>query len=226
MVGVGLGGETRERDLHEIGIAKVSRAIGVGELLRFRHLVQRGGGIEALLGQGEAFEDVEDFDDVRAPGRGRRHRDDGIAAIGSAHRLALDRAIFGEVGHCHPPARRLDRGDDLLRHRSAVEARRAIRGDRLKRRREVVERDVIAGPFHASVGPEKHAGRRRMAGERFGRQGERISDVVVDGETLVSERDRRSDELGERELAGAVFAPGELKAGDRPRHADREAGKA
>ena len=33
-------------------------------------------------------------------------------------------------------------------------------------------------------------------------------------------------ELGERELAGAVFAPGELEAGDRPRHADREAGKA
>ena len=171
MLGVGLGGEARERDLHEIGIAKISRAIGVGELLRFRHLVQRGGGIEALLGQGEAFEDVEDFDDVRAPGRGRRHRDDGIAAIGSAHRLALDRAIVGEVGHRHPPARRLDRGDDLLRHRSAVEARRAIRGDRLKRRREIVERDVIAGPLHASVGPEKHAGRRRMAGERFGRQG-------------------------------------------------------
>ena len=161
---------------------------------------------------------------MRAPGRGRRHRDDGIAAIGPAHRLALDGAIIGEVGHCHPPARRLNRGDDLLRHRPRVEARRAIRGDRLKRRREVVERDVIAGPFHASVGPEKHAGRRRMAGERFGRQGERIGDVVVDGETSASERDRRGDELGERELAGAVFAPGELEAGDRAGDADRKAG--
>ena len=160
---------------------------------------------------------------MRAAGRGRRHRDDVIAAIGSADRLALDGAIAGEVLHRHPPARRLHRGDDLLRHRPAVEAGRAFAGDGLERRGEVVERDVIAGLLHAAVGPEKDARRRRMAGERLGGEGQRVGDVVVDGEALTRERDRGRDQVGERELARAVFAPGELEAGDGPRHADREA---
>ena len=89
---------------------------------------------------------------MRAAGRGRRHRDDVIAAIGSADRLALDGAIVGKIGHRHPPARRLHRGDDLLRHRPLIEASRAATGDGLERRGEVVEGDVIAGLFHAAVG--------------------------------------------------------------------------
>ncbi len=76
MLGVSLGEEARERDFDEIGIAEPGRAIGVGELLRLRHLMQRSGRIEALLGERIAFEDVEDLDDMRAAGRGRRHRDD------------------------------------------------------------------------------------------------------------------------------------------------------
>ena len=82
MLGVSLGDEAGERDFDEIGIAEPSRAIGVGELFGFRELVQRGGGIEALRGEREAFENVEDLDDMRPSGRRRRHRDDGIAAIG------------------------------------------------------------------------------------------------------------------------------------------------
>ena len=48
MLGVGFGDEAGERDFDEIGIAEPGRAIGVGELFRFRHFVQGGGGIEAL----------------------------------------------------------------------------------------------------------------------------------------------------------------------------------
>ena len=69
-------------------------------------------------------------------------------------------------------------------------------------------------------------GRRRMAGERLGGEGQRIGDVVVDGEALARERNRRGDQVGERELARTVFAPRELEPGDGPRHADGEAGKA
>ena len=44
----------------------------------------------------------------------------------------------------------------------------------------------------------------------------------ADGQTLVGERGGGRDELGERELSRAVFAPRELEPGDGPRHADRE----
>ena len=157
-------------------------------------------------------------------GRGRRHRDDRIAAIGPADRLALDGAIIGEVFDRHSPARRIDRLDDLLRHRPRVETRGALGGDRLERCGEIVERDVIAGLRDAAVGLQIDARRRRMAGKRLRRQRQRIGDVVVDGEALPRERDRRRDQVGEGEFARAVFAPGKLEAGDGSRHADREPG--
>ena len=62
-----------------------------------------------------------------------------------------------------------------------------------------------------------------MGGERRGGEGKRIGDVVVDREPLTGERDRRRDQVGERELARTIFAPCEFEAGDRARHADGKA---
>ena len=81
---------------------------------------------------------------MRAAGRGRRHRDDLMAAIGSAHRLALDRAIVREIVERHASAHLPHRGDDLFRDRPFVEAFGALRGDAVERRGEIVERDVVA----------------------------------------------------------------------------------
>ena len=161
-----------------------------------------------------------------ASGRGRRHRDDGVAAIGSAHRLALLGAIPGEIIHRHAPARRPHRVDDLLRHRPGVEARRALGGDRIQRRGEIAKRDVIADLGRAAVGFEKDARGRRVPGEHRGGDGERAGEIVVDGQALPRQRGGGRDQIGEGELARAVFAPGELKPRDRAGHADGEAGKA
>ena len=60
---------------------------------------------------------------------------------------------------------------------------------------------------------------KRPCGER-----QRIGDIVVDNEALARERDRRRDQIREGEFARAIFAPGELEAGDGSRHADRQAG--
>ena len=88
---------------------------------------------------------------MRPSGRGRRHRDNGIAAISSTDWLAFDGAIIGEVVNRHSSARRVDGFNDLLRHRPRVETRGAIGGDRLERCGEIAERDVIAGLRDAAV---------------------------------------------------------------------------
>ncbi len=58
----------------------------------------------------------------------------------------------------------------------------------------------------------------------FAASGKEFDDVVVDDETLPRERDRRRDQIREGKFARAVFAPGELEAGDGSRHPDRESG--
>jgi len=58
LVGVGLGGEAFEGNLHESGVAEPARAVGIGELFRLGHFVDRSGGIEPLFSNREAFEDI------------------------------------------------------------------------------------------------------------------------------------------------------------------------
>ena len=65
-----------------------------------------------------------------------------VAAIGPAHRLALDGAIVGEVVESSLAARRADRVDDLFAPLGPGRSRRAVGGDRLERRGEIVEREV------------------------------------------------------------------------------------
>ena len=158
-----------------------------------------------------------------AAGRGRRHREDRKAAIGSRDRLALDGAVMGEVVHRHPPARRLHRVDDLSRHRAGIEPRRALRGDRFQSGGEIVEGDVVADLRRASVRLEVDAGCGRMLRQDGRGRRQRIGEVVVHRQPLAGERDRGRDKLGEGELARAVFAPGELEARHRARHADSQA---
>ena len=160
--------------------------------------MDRRGGIEPLFANRKAFENIEDLDDVRAARGRRRHRDDLMAAIGSAHRLALDRAVIGEVVEGHPSAVLAHRRDDLFGDRPLVEAIRPLRRDAVERRGEIVERDVIAGDARAEVGPEIDSRGRRMQGELLPPERQRIRDVVIDRQTLVRElrprgpRDRRT----------------------------------
>ena len=146
-----------------------------------------------------------------------------MAAIGSAHRLALDRAVIGEVVEGHPSAVLAHRRDDFFGDRPLVEAIRPLRRNAVERRGEIVERDVIAGDARAEVGPEIDSRGRRMQGELLPPERQRIRDVVIDRQTLMRELGRGGYEIGERKFAGAVFAPGELQSRDRAGNADRKA---
>ena len=61
------------------------------------------------------------------------------------------------------------------------------------------------------------------SGAASGSESARSSSTV---EALMGEPRRGRDEIGERELARAVLAPGQLQPGDRAGHADREPAEA
>ena len=58
---------------------------------------------------------------------------------------------------------------------------------------------------------------------RAARLRQRVGEIVFHGEALLGEADRRRDQVGERELARAVFFVRQREAGDGAGHADGKA---
>ena len=180
-----------------------------------------------LLRQIVAFEDVEHLDQRDAAGGGRRHRDDVIAAISPAHRLALDRAIVFQIVRRHHAAGRLHRGGELFRDRAFVKRARSVFGDRsitCRRGPAAPARSPVAE--HAAVGFQKNLGRGRPARQPRPVSQQRIRGVVGDRNAVARQRDRRRHQIGEREMAGAVFRFRERQPRDCSRHADGKRGVA
>ena len=121
MLGIGLGGQRRDRDLDEIGVAQVLAAVGIGELHRLGHEVDGLGAARAEKADRIALEDVQDLDDVHAARGWRRHRDDLVAAVVALHRRAHHRLVAPEVVEAQMTAGAPHRGHDLLADRAAVE---------------------------------------------------------------------------------------------------------
>ena len=86
----------------------------------------------ALGAQREPRGDVEDLADRRPAGAGRRRRDDVIAAVAAAHRLALDHLIAPEILQGEDPAIGLAGRNDGLGNRPAIEGIGPVPGDELQ----------------------------------------------------------------------------------------------
>ncbi len=145
-----------------------------------------------------------------------------MAAIGPAHRLALDRAIALEIAQRHAPAGLFDRGDDLLGDRPLVEGARTLRGDRIERGGEIVEREMVADGEQPPVGPEEDSRRTWVTRQQWGAERQRVRERLVDRQALMREPGRRRNQIGEGKAARAVFAPGEGQSCDRAGDADAE----
>ena len=216
--GIFLRYQPGDRHLHGIGVAHECRAIGVSALHRLGNDVQRL--LAAELCKIVAFEDVEHLDQMNATGGGRRHRNNVIAAIGPADRLAQDRAVIFHVLGGHDPAGLAHGGDDLVRDRTFVKSFRPVAGNRPQRDRKVGLQQILARHQHGAVAVEKN--RRARLPARDARLGQRqcIGNVVDDLHSVAGERDRRFDQFGERQFSGTVFFVRQRQTRDSARHAD------
>ncbi len=145
----------------------------------------------------------------------RRHRDDLVAAISAAHRLALDGAVgFADRrASCGRPRRERSR---RFRRRCRLRRRRlAVAADRL---------EVSARSCCVSLSPRR-SGAPSGCRKIFALDGQRASRALAASESARSSsttkpsRARRmagADEIGEREFAGAVAPPGERRPATVP----------
>ena len=104
---------------HEIGIAERRIAIGERAAFRFEFDVRRLR--VAKRARPGMPDDAEDFAQRDAAGTGRRRGHDRVARVAAGQRLALDGAIIREVGEGDDSTRGLQRSDEGVGDRSAVE---------------------------------------------------------------------------------------------------------
>ena len=123
--------------LVEVGIAEELRAIGVGALHRLGHQVDLRGRGEPHRLEVVALEDVQHLDQADAAGRGRRHRDHLVAAVGALDRRAPDRGVVLEILARDQAAVREHFLLEQQRRLAFVEAGRPLRGDAVERAREI-----------------------------------------------------------------------------------------
>src|SRR5262249_31910939 len=154
---------------------------------------------------------------------GRRHRDDAIAAIAADGGRALDRPVALEIVARHDAARRADGGDELVGDGAAIERGWSVAGDGGERVGEVALQQGRARGGRPAGGEEELRGGGPAREGRW-RPRQRIGDVVLDGNAVARQRDRRRDQLGEREFARAIFRVRERQPRDRAGNSDGERG--
>ncbi len=120
----------------------------------------------------------------------------------------------------HDPAGLAHGGDDLLGDRTFVKSFRSVAGNRAQRDRKVGLQQILARHQHRAVAVEKN--RRARLPARDARLGQRqcVRDIVDDLDPVAGERDRRFDQLGEREFAGPVFFVRQRQSRDGAWHAN------
>ena len=124
----------RDRHAHEIGIGEIARAIVKCAAQRFDdQMIGRG---LADAPEREALEHAERLRERDAAGGRQRSGRDGRAAIGEAHRLALDHLVAREIHRAPDPPGLVHRFEHRLRDGAFVKACRAEARDALERARE------------------------------------------------------------------------------------------
>jgi hypothetical protein len=168
------------------------------------------------------LEDVEHLEQHDAPGRRRRHRENVVTAIAAADRRVFDRLVAGKIGARHDAARRLHGAGDVGGDGAVIERGGSVAGDVVERVGKIALDQRIAWRQHAAVGFEKDLRRGRPLREPPLVQLQRIGDILFDRDAVARQRNRRRDQLRQREFARAVFRMRQRQSRDRPGHAHRQ----
>ncbi len=219
---IGLGGQPAHRHRDAVGIAEMLRPVGIGELHRLHHQVDRLGAVVAALPEVHRLEQVQHLHQMHPAGGGRRHGGHRMAPVAAAHRLADHRPVGAEILQGHDAAMGGQRGDDAGGRRALVEAGRALLGDGLQRAGEVLLHQPVAPPGGAAIGFQEDAPRGGKAPEPRRGARQRIREVLVHRDAVPGEADGGRDQFGE---AHSPRSPTPMRLGEarhRPRHARRE----
>ena len=211
--------QRRERRSHEIRIADVEIAIGVGETPAFCEEVRGLDRIGLERAQIETLEDPEDLQHRETARAGRRHAAHLPAAVRAAQRLALLRRIGGEVRLHEVAGSALvaaHRGCDLARDLAAVERVGAARRDAREHSRVLRVLEQRSRGLRLAVGQKEVAARVGVEREKpVG--GDQSVQTRRDRESLPRQLDRGLEEARPGKLA--VPAVHELEEPQQARHA-------
>ncbi len=155
--------------------------------------------------------------------RGRRHRDDLVAAVAAAHRPADRGPVGGQIRLRHRAAGLAHRAGDPPGDRAGVERIRAALGDGAQGAGEVRLHEGVA-PRQGGVAAEEDRPGRGPAPEQAGRARQGIGEPSGDRDAGAGEGFGRRDQVGQRQLARSVEAVGLRQPPHRAGDADGLAG--
>ena len=186
--------QRRERCRREARIGRVAEHIGIGELLRFDHHVQRSRAVEPIFTQRKLLHDVEHQQRGKAL-RVRRQLEYLPAVVRRRDRGDPLGSELGEIRGGHRAAVRAQRVDDRAGNRSCVECRSAVGCDRAQRLRERRIREPLARARRAAVDEERRRS-AHVAGELVGVGRPSLRDDVGHRKSLFGVEHRRREHVG------------------------------
>ena len=203
----GVGGvhEPRPRRRMEVWITQVLGTVRIGAALRLHHPMHQGRAAKPKLADVHRGEHVEQLHQQHAAGRWRRHRDDLMATVDAARRLAPDGTVRRQVRMADEAAAALHLGHQQVCRRAVVEAALAMLLDALQRGGQVRLREALAGGGRRPGGGGELRRRGRMPGEAIPLCRQLAGHVLGQGEPIAGQCDRRFDHCRQRQFAVALL---------------------
>ncbi len=150
--GVAFRDQAFERNIDGIAVAEVLGAIRIGELHRLELQMKSGWRTGTDHARGVSLQNVQHLNQVNPAGRGRRHRDNLVAPIGSIYRITNDRRVIFEITAGHQSASLPDRSHDLIGDRTDIEGARAFASDRFQHFGEFGLNELVAQGGRGAIG--------------------------------------------------------------------------
>jgi hypothetical protein len=179
-----LGEQLRHRDAPETRVADIAKHVGVSELLRLDHRMQRLRRVESPLAQRKALEDVQHLQrgDALSVGRQLGHRPAAVAGLDRLDPFGLE---LRKIVERHGAALLAHDVHDRLRGGAPVVAVATLFGDAAERSRQVrVLEDLARAGWALAIDEVRRAG-VGLLGEELQRLGPVVGGDLHDREAVL-----------------------------------------
>ena len=202
-LGIFFRDKTLHRHRDEIRIAQIFAAVGIGEFRGFGEKMERFSRIMTSRLEVEAFEQVENLDQMHASRRWRRHRDDFMATVLAFDNLPLNGAVGFEISGSPSSARFIDGRHHFLGDWAFIEDAGSAIGDSIQRIGQILLFQLGSpGQCKAvGVGKDLHGGFKAF--QAWLRLFEREGQIIAHQKALARQFDGGLDQLAQGEATGA-----------------------